>query len=184
MISNTYHVAFAAGIVFWKKSHNMKNARFTKSIPTAFGFKIYMQKRSCREEWQKLLAIVQHIDVSKYNMCIIHVCLQFCAFGNSIKLYNLLVLVILCYSRLCCPCQTYGPFTHGDRVEVKTKNNNPYSNLSQVVCKQMTWQCFFCPNFLCQQRCQFIDIMVEMFEKIKCAALNIVDSLMHKNSNY
>jgi hypothetical protein len=26
--------------------------------------------------------------------------------------------------------------------------------------------------------------MVEMFEKIKCVALNIADSLLHKNSNY
>ncbi len=51
-------------------------------------------KSAHAEEWQKLLAIVQHIDVSKYNMCIIHVCLQFSAFGNYIKLYNLLVLVI------------------------------------------------------------------------------------------
>jgi hypothetical protein len=33
-------MAFAAGIVFWKKSHNMKKARFTKSISTAFGFRI------------------------------------------------------------------------------------------------------------------------------------------------
>jgi hypothetical protein len=48
MISNKCHMAFAAGIVLWKKSHNMKNARFTKSISTTFGFKIYMQKRSCR----------------------------------------------------------------------------------------------------------------------------------------
>jgi hypothetical protein len=51
-------------------------------------------KSAHAEEWQKLLAIVQHIDVSTYDMCIIHACLQFCAFGNSIKLYNLLVLVI------------------------------------------------------------------------------------------
>ncbi len=73
MISNTCHMAFAAGIVFWKKSHNTTNAM--NLISTAFGFKIDMQKRSCREGWQKLLAIVQHIEVSKYNMCIIHVCL-------------------------------------------------------------------------------------------------------------
>jgi hypothetical protein len=39
-------MAFAAGIVFWKKSQNMTNAM--NLISTAFGFKIDMQKRSCR----------------------------------------------------------------------------------------------------------------------------------------
>jgi hypothetical protein len=39
-------MAFAAGIVFWKKSHNTTNAM--NLISTAFGFKIDMQKHSCR----------------------------------------------------------------------------------------------------------------------------------------
>ncbi len=46
MISNTCHMAFAAGIVFWKKSQNMTNAM--NLISTAYGFKIDMQKRSSR----------------------------------------------------------------------------------------------------------------------------------------
>jgi hypothetical protein len=53
-------MAFAAGIVFWKKSHNMKMQGLLNLSPQHLGSRSTC-KSAHAEEWQKLLAIVQHI---------------------------------------------------------------------------------------------------------------------------